>query len=283
MRSHVKLLTLPNPLLICALLIAVSGRGARLCAQTTESPAAKDSARAQLAKIVHLNLGETTIDKLMATLSEQTGLTIKAAEYLSERSLTVEMDNLTAIEALDALDELNDWTWYPTLPGKILVTRRRLRMDAVPEAVPRMMQAAIPKEIRTYLQIPTPGEDLAEHVNIFDNSLHDGMKFANDRLERTVAADQSDLLTSLSPGILSGDPVHYAMLSGRQRTELLTALVFPLLRRTDYQLLHGDLPPHVSDVNSSVLWLTGGNTLLIGSQFINGKQTLRIGFGTPIR
>jgi hypothetical protein len=132
-------------------------------AQTTNIEAAQQS----LNKIVHLNLGVTTVGKLMAALSEQTGLKIQAAEYLQARTITVQMDGLTAASALDALKELNDWTSSSSVQNEILISRRRLRVDAVPAAIPRLMQAAIPKDMRTFLQIPNPGEDVANYRNIY--------------------------------------------------------------------------------------------------------------------
>ena len=243
----------------------------------------QDLTRAKLGKTVHLKLGLTTVDKVMEALSEQTGLTIKAADYLREHKIMVRMENLSAAVALDAIGELNDWVWYKIKAEQILVTRRKLRLDATPAAIPRLIQAAIPKDIRVYVDIATPTEDLTKYVNVFDSHFYDAQRFVGDRLLGVVAVDQAAFVNSLPPEILKGDPIPYAKLTNRQRSQLLIALVFPLLRRTDYQLLHGDLLPHVANVNNSVLSLSGGTTLLVGSLLSDGKTDTEIGFGAAIR
>jgi len=253
------------------------------CAVALAQGEQQDTIQAKLAKTVHLEIGVTTVEKLMATLSNQTGLTIKAAEYLRERSLTTRMDNVSARTALEALDALNDWTWSVTPPNQILVSRRRLRLDAGPAAIPRAMQSAIPADMRTYMHIATPTEDMTKYDNIFDSTLPMTMRAGYNTLMKSVISDQTDLLTSLAPAILTGDPIPFGKMTQLQRSQLCIALVFPVLRETDYQLLHGDILPHVADVNNAVLQMHGPTTLLIGSEINDGKSTSEIGFGAQIR
>jgi hypothetical protein len=233
--------------------------------------------------MVHLNLGVTTVDKALAALSDQTGLTIRAAEYLQERTLTIYVDNISAAAVLEALDTLNDWIWSTTQPNHVLVTRRRLRFEAIPTAVTSSMQAAIPRDIRTYLRIATPSEDTSKYVNAFEGSFPHNKRAAFDRLMKTIIADQTHLVTSLQPGILTGEPIAYTRLTSAQRSDLLVALVFPLLRDMDYEMLHGDALPHVSDVKDALLQYSGATTLLIGSEINDGKTSSGTGFGAQIR
>jgi hypothetical protein len=100
---------------------------------------------------------------------------------------------------------------------------------------------------------------------------------------RTIIADQTDLLTSLAPGILNGEPIPFAKLTSLQCSELLVVLMFPLLRDMDYPLLHGDVLPHVADVKNALLQYSGPTTMLIGSEINDGTRTSGMGFGAQIR
>lgn len=245
--------------------------------------AGQDPAHVKLAATVHLNLGVTTADKLMAELSKQTGITIKTADYLHERILTVRMDNLTAEAVLAAIDELNDWTWSNVLPDQVLVTRRRLSLAGAAAAIPRMMQAAIPKDIRTCLSFPTPTDDLTKYV--YGYSIHDSLAdhLNSFRNQKTVATDQAELLISLAPGILSGDRIPYEKMTPLQRSQLLISLVFPLLGSVNNRFLHGDALPHVADVKNTVIKLNG-NSLFVGSHihFDEGNYNNEVGYGVEI-
>ena len=75
---------------------------------------------------VHLRLGETTLAKALREVSKQTGLRIQPAEYLEDRDLVVELDNMSAKDVLDTLAEGNDWIWYETSKSRIMVARPKL-------------------------------------------------------------------------------------------------------------------------------------------------------------
>jgi hypothetical protein len=201
---------------------------------------------------------------------------------LQARTITVQMDGLTAASALDAIKELNDWTSSSPAQNEILIARRRLRVDPVPAAIPRLMQAAIPKDMRTFLQIPNPDQDVANYRNIYGPKRGVEKRGSFDLLMRTFIADQTALITSLRPGIQTDEPILYTKLTDTQRDQLLDSLLFPVLRDTDYQLLHGDLPPHVADINSAVLQMKGAATLLVGSIITVGDSESGVFFGTQI-
>ena len=249
----------------------------------TAQGAQQDPTQVKLSKTVHLNLGVTTVDKVMAALSEQTGLTIKATNCLNERTLTVRLESISAAAALEALDELNDWNWSATKSGEIVVKRRRLQLDANVASLPRLMQAAIPGDIRTFLHVASPSEDMTKHVFASGFPPAGARRDAFLRLQRTIVADQAGLFASLMPGILTSEPKQFASLTPVQRGQLLLVLVFPLLREMDYWMLNGDTFPHVVDIRNAVLQLSGASTLLVGSEVDDGKTTMGEGYGAEIR
>jgi len=243
----------------------------------------KDPTRTNLSKMVHLNLGATTVSAILAALSAQTGLTVKAADYLRERTLIVRMDNLSASSALDALNELNDWTWYRTNPNQILITRRRLRLDVAAASVPRMLHAAIPRDVRTFLNIPTPSEDMSNYVNPLTISGPHIPGGNQQKIYKALAIDKSAMLTSLTPQLLTGEPIPYTKLDAKQRKQLLGSLVYDILWQTDDRLLHTDALPHVADINSAVLALHGATTLFVGSENISPGIKSSAGLGFQVR
>ena len=243
-----------------------------------------DNTIAKLEINVHLQLDDTTAEKLMTVISEQLGLTVKTSEYLAERKLTVRMDNISASKALNAIAELNDWAWYVNKPGEVLVTRRRLKINPVPAYVTRQMQAAIPQDIRTFLDIPMPTDNTPEnYVNIFNGALRSREQTVHDRLWASIASDQRDLLSSLPRSVLTGRPIAISKLTPLQKGRLLSILILPALIDMPFQLLHGDVPPYVADIKSSVLKLSGPDTLLISSVISEGGIDTEIGFGVNVK
>ncbi len=236
----------------------------------------------KLAKTVKLTLGSTTVDNLMTALSEQTGLNIRAADYLRERKIIVQMDGVTAETVLNDIGELNEWTWSETIPDRIMVVRKRLHVAATADAIPRLIQAAIPKDVREYLAIETPTEDIAKHIAAHDDHAMLKVIIASGALARTVAVDQAGLLTSLPAGIIKGEPIPYAKLTEHQRRQLLVALVFPLFQQTNSQLLRGNGLPQVSNIKDAVIELNG---VFMEARIMvnNGTGDTSIGFSAPFQ
>jgi hypothetical protein len=238
---------LPAHLLIAILVVAVG----QCLAQTT--PASEDRTEAQLITRVHLSLGATTAAEAVAVLSRQTGLTITVADYLKQRKMTVLLDNVSATAALNALCELNDWIWYKTEPNHILLSRSKLRMAAQSASIPRLVKAALPADLRAFLDIARPDEDLSRAV--YD--LHQVGKPSQYKANQTLRGINNRLLSTLNRDELQKKALTYTQLTEAQQDDLLGFIVFGALSGFDYDLLHSDPPPYL--MNLAVTMLSLGN------------------------
>jgi hypothetical protein len=200
-----------------AVLLSMCAGAGRAQVQSLE----KDETDARLKMHVHLSLGKTTVARATAALSTQTGLTVTAADFLQKRTLIVQLDNVSAGAALAALAELNDWTWYETQPNHILLTRRKLRLPPEPDNITPLMQATMPADLREYIGIARPVEDVRQIIQkprLFDNSAGRRMQGYRIPIER--------LLDTLNAENLTQNPLPYEKLSQVQRDYLLAIVVF---------------------------------------------------------
>lgn len=219
--------------------------GGSLLAPLAAQNAPGEADEAKLDTAVNLRLGETMLPAVMKAISEQTGLQVEAAEYLHERRLTVWMQGVTARAALDALSQLYDWTWYKTDTGRYRLARRTMRAPRRLADVSSYLQAALPRDIRTYLALPplprrNPGE-----VTRFQTSA---------QMSMTVEKAKQALTASLASDLGNGRTISYDKLTPEQKEELLLTLLFA--RYDDLaELLHDDPGPHQMDVSTVLLAL----------------------------
>jgi hypothetical protein len=215
---------------------------------------------------VRLNMGATTLNRIMAQLSAQTGLTIQAADYLRERRLTVQMEGLTAREALDALAELHDWTWSRVEPGRYLLKRRVIRRPGLLEDIPRMMQIGLPRDLRAWLRLPAlPKDDPSETTSL----PHHASLIS-------IARDQKNrLLFGMEPLLRKRETIAVSELQPEPHTRLLIWLL--LQNYGSLQgLLHDDFGVQSIRPAAASLWLEPGGVMLIG--MYRGDQHL-VSFG----
>lgn len=245
--------------------------------------ATKESTEKQLAVKVHLALGSATLAQTLAELSRQSGLTISTESYLSERRLTVQMEAISTASVLNALAELEDLTWYTTEPGHILVTKRKLRVSNQSVAIPRLIQVALPRDLRDYLGIPRPSNDINRYVNPLLLDSDRRTTYAH-RASDAYGQYLNSLMTSLDPGTLSARPLNYSFMSEEQKRDLIGLLLFRVIAATDFNLLHADLVPYAANPASAILRLqSAGNMLIVGSQFQDGGRTVEVSFGAQIQ
>ncbi len=248
---------------------------------------AQDKAKSQVAERlqtkVSVTLGTVTLPAVLDTLSKQTGLTIEAEPFLRERKVVIQLDGVTARTALDALAELHDWTWRDMDANRVLIMRRRVRLPAEAAALPRRIQSIIPKDIRTFLEISLPSDDLRRYVSpipTFDRI--DAKDRVSQRTFALVGEARNLLAASLKPENLDGEPIRWKALSASQKERLLTSVVFAALWHTSFDLLHSDLPPYAANPASASLQVEGGTTLHIRTIVNDGKTRSTMGFGTQV-
>ena len=78
----------------------------------------------KLRSIVQLNLGSTTVGDMLKELSKQTGVVIKASNYLEEHRLYIAMNGITAAQALSSISEMHHWRWIENDKGEIVLTHK---------------------------------------------------------------------------------------------------------------------------------------------------------------
>lgn len=229
-------------------------------AQSVESDAVKE----KLSTKVHLRLGKTTLARVAAALSEQTGLKFEPAYYLADRDMIAQMDGVSARAVLNALAELNDWKWREMPDHAISIARHLLRPPQVPVAIPRIIQSAMPKDTRAFLTIATPSEDLAVYANPL---LADWSAASSKQRKAAVFMrdTQGDLFGSLPPDSVKGDPIPFDKLSDPQQRNLAAQFAFQLIFSLDQYLL-SDFRPFVYDPAAARLEIFQ-NRFRIGNHF----------------
>jgi len=238
-----------------------------LAAQSVESDAIKE----KLSTRVQLRLGKTTLARVAAVLSEQTGLRIEPANYLLERDAIVLMDGVSARAALNALSELNDWTWKETPEHTISITRHLLNMPQVPAAIPRIVQSAIPKDTRTFLQIPTPSGNLSIYTNPLLANVHALNNVRKTKALRFLRDTQGELFSNLPADAWKGEPILFDTLTGKQQRNLVVQIAFKQIALLDEYLL-SDFLPFVYDPRTAQLE-NRGTKFMVGIHIAPEKWT----------
>jgi hypothetical protein len=235
--------------------------------------------RARLTRPVTVTLEETTLGKALAALSQQTGLTIRAESFLQARALTVQIGPISALNALNALAELGDWQWIETEKGVLRFARRRLRVPAEPAAIPRLIQNAFPLDLRDYLLMPKPSEDMTRLMTPATRTV---MVNGPERMQigqhrgRLYATCSRQLFDRLKPAGIESRTILFTELTPEQRESLIGTLVGQILQSVDPDLLHYDLWPHVSDPASTELELHPGGLLAVQTHIVrpDGSRTI---------
>ena len=209
-------------------------------AASAKTDAGSGEPATKLAAPVHLLLGDVSVAQFTSALSEQTGLTISAAPYLRDRRILVQMDDVSAQNALNALAEMNDWTWRETQPGEIGLFRRALKLPREPGYIPRFVQTAIPADLREYMRVLRPSDKLHND----DTPAPKNAPASIDIFLRIVDAHLDalhELRATLSIPDLCKKPLSYARLSAAQQTLLLSTYVYGYFSNIHDTLLQRDI------------------------------------------
>lgn len=238
--------------------------------------------RDKLAAHVQLELGATTVKRMTAALAAQTGLDIQAAPYLNAHQITVQITDASGEDALNTLAELNGWRWYEKQDGSIVLSHLRVTTPQQITAIPAMLQAAVPADIRRYLQTDRsslPGA--APMTFVPQNGSLSGFGDVN---RRTLSLGNE--LARLLPDIANGTPVPYQHLTPNQQRTLLSCLFLGgtagFSGIMGEGLMRGSFDPFELDVTKSEVTLHNGKTLYIGSKTIEGTLLHKAGFAASI-
>ncbi len=241
---------------------------------------------------VHLSLGKTTLAKALEVLSKQTGLTIEASPGLSERVLLVEMNDITASNALNALAICNEWNWSETTPGNIRLRRSLPRNPTTLEEVQKFVVAALPKDVRDFVCIGKSVAEIKNYTIPIDPQLAN-TPFAKPPVNRSLsmfsqgkifAVDSAlarEISALLKPKPTDGAYYAYKTLTPEIQEKLLLYALLYTLKETRSGLLYNEFAPFQKDPNKVTVELKG-SSLDVGSHTIQGTSDVFQSFGMDI-
>lgn len=236
---------------------------AQAAAPPTRAQEAIPDIVAKMNSKVHLLLGAVTLPQVAQALSAQSGLDIQAADTLRERRLVVQMDGLALKTALNALAELNDWSWSDRGGGHIVITRLSLMIRQEASTVPLRMRLALPRDVRVACNLePQPPQ--AKRQNASQDGANDFMAGLNAEHRGGELAQQArlHLIDTLSPTIFKGTPVYFAGLKTSQQQDMLISLLLAAVEATNHAMLRGQTLPWL-DNPAGMRMSLNGNTLIV--------------------
>jgi hypothetical protein len=198
---------------------------------------------------VHLRLGETTLSKTLQEMSRQTGLQIESADYLQERELLVDLDNMSAQAVLETLAEGNDWIWNETKQSRILMTRPKFNATRQLVEVAPAFRAIVPKDLRRYagvdltdaeirsaFQQSQPNSELIEKPEKADFG-SPRFRILPEILNAPVKEQERRMVAWVTAEVRTGKKIPYAQFTSEQQHSLLVRFVFAAMH-TIFEIGH---------------------------------------------
>jgi len=267
--------------IVCLALLC--GLSSRVQAQTQlQTPTPPVTIATALTKQVHLS-PDMTVRQAMQSLGDQMGIQIQLADYLGERHLTVQLNHVTAKDALDALAELEDWQWKEATSDKIRVERRPTLVPKEAAYIPRLIQAELPRDFRDYYSLVRPDDDPKKYYwSATDNQISK----VSARLGQSIRMrleQQRLAVEGCMPALQAGKKVYFTALTPREQERLALSMTAQAIYRTGATFWRGDLPPYVMDPLTASIELQGNETLLIGTNMQIGDARIGTGFGASVK
>ena len=246
---------------------------------------------AKLALIVHVPSGKLSIGELLASLSQQTSVSMRAEDGLQSRVIVAQFQNLSAGQILDALADIHDWRWFQTEHGSVWVARKRVVMPRSVYELPTALRTAIPQDFRRYAgMIPLMPESRLPAVR-------ENPPFSLLATPLTNTSEKSrskDLFGTAYPKILTaqveqqkafvvyalttftpGKPLFFTQMKLAQQNALTKVIVlqsFSQLDPNSYQMFSGYAHPALFDIPLLNIKLIGNNTLEISKTTLETVQ-----------
>jgi hypothetical protein len=241
-------------------------------AQTVTS----ETVKAALKKPIHLipngTAEKNTLRTLLASMREQTGLTMEAESFLLDRTVIVTANGQNAGELLNALAELNDWVWNEKADHHILLSRPRYVAPTNLGEVPKAMQRCLPVDMRRYLGIGVAPEDLFLPENSrFHGKEADLLKQSPEQIisesnknRLSIASQKADdaILQTLSLQHFREGDLSYQEWSKELREQVIQRLVLQALEQEANPVSTGltisALQPFQTDLSKAFISVNGG-------------------------
>ena len=270
--------------------LGLVGCAASLQARAQQSPAIPKPPAAPtespLTRKVHLSPDITTTAAILQAVSEQTGLTIRVADYLKERKIVMQVKDISAADLLNTLAELNDWTWRGNAAGVIFVERRKKDTPRQMAEVPIALQYVLPADFRAFLGSTGRLNDPMYHEEPDAQGHFAGGAFRKGNaggMQKAAQTLHDDLYRLLTPALKPGFAVAYTRLTDAQRHILLVATVLnnlsTLNSANSHNVLQGTLRPYELDLAAAELTLRGGSLMVGSTRHLPPAGTDWAGFG----
>lgn len=228
------------------------------------------------------NWDNLPLSNVVAALSDTLKVKIVLSNHLKERRITASVQNLTLRETLDCITELNDWTWYQTDEGEILITTRQTKVNNL-EQMKKAILHTLPLDARTYLGLDISDEELKKREKVIktDPNLNrpaflPKRTFSfnvelSAKLNSVGNKNSQQLLKALAPELQNSQKVFGSQLETKPREMLLRTLYSRLL--SSYFLM---LPEEAGSLASN-LKLQVGQIEDYSLSLINNNSSLQVG------
>ena len=151
---------------------------------------------------ITVSLANSTLEAVLIAVSEQTGLKVTAIDSIRGHRTNAFASAIPAKAVLDSLAELNGWEWRQSNPGEYLMARARTTPPRSMTEMGIMIQRALPRDVRRYLDLETSdGELIKRPVDPPSNA---------DRGDEEQVWDVSTLGCSSAVGIEDRESAHSA-------------------------------------------------------------------------
>lgn len=263
------------------------------CAATAQD-ISPETAKSRLAAAkVHLSQGSTTFGKALAALATQANLAITAAPALTDHKLVVNLEDISAEHALDAICELNDWIWTIDTKGHVVVDRPKILQPHNLIELHNALWNALPVAYRNFVSM-APNSTSAQIDKLYDdpttNSIQLGQGTRNDELKLffhakafTVKSRTDFIVTGLMPRLTNGKRLEYALLTPDQKQALLEGIVVAAMGNLESLgfVWSPRFKPFELDLLQTKIKIVNGNEIQFDNQYVDeaGRHGEGIGGG----
>lgn len=263
-------------------------------AQDTDPQVAK--ARISATK-VHLATGNTTLSKALASISNQSGLTITAPYYLSEHKLVANLEDISAEHALDSLCELNAWVWTIDAKGHILVDRPKVLKPHNLTELHNALRNALPVAYQNFVASELNATDAnAQIIHLYEdpttNSIQMGQQTKDGYLKlflhpkAFLVKDRTDFVSAtIMPRLLSGRRLEYSLLTSPEKEALMTAIVVAVLGNLKQLSSTWDsgVKPFELDLLQTRIKVVAGKEIQFDNEYVDATGRHGVGIGGGIK
>jgi hypothetical protein len=240
--------------------------------------------------LISVDSPSATLESVLAAVSEQCGVSVKAAPYLAERRLSVHFHQLPARHAVDALVTLYNWRWTRTDRGDYLVDRKTVRPPRDGLAVAQQAKDALPVDFARFLGVGVPREETAAYTA--ERPLAEGYSSGISRdpfIQRASVTGVNEalmLFNTLLPEIEKAESIPYNRIPREQQERLVLALTLRAIGASEHGVFldAAVLPIYLHDLSKADLQVQDSNRLVVMgfTDLGNGRRSGRGFGGIPI-